>query len=125
MKSSIFLVLFLFSCSAVALTQSEVINSIKGNYCQDEVRRFVAKRFGPEVEVTKIFHILAIGGMTHYVYFQLNICDALFGASFRGDMWQCINPQAHARTQFMIQVFLLSGECRRFFPQNEYPLIFN
>jgi len=124
LKSFIFLLLF-FSSAASALTQSDVLSSIHGNYCQDEVHRFVKKRFGPDVRVTRMFHVVAIGGMTHYVYFQLNICDGVFGASFRGDMWQCVSPQSSDRTQFMIQVFLLSGTCGSNFPQNEYPLIFN
>lgn len=119
------IVFLLFSCTASALTQNDVLTSVRGNYCQDEVLRFVAKRFGPEVQITKIFHVLAIGGMTQYVFFQLNICDGDFTASFRGDMWQCINPQTGDRTQFLNQVFTWSESCREVFPENEYPLIFD
>lgn len=118
MKFWLFAFLFAMSTAAWASGPLPIEHE---NYCRDDVYNYVAFRFGPEVQITKIFHISGPIGMTHMYYFQVDVCEGDIIAVFHGEGWQCVEAQYGRRVQLLTRVYTLSTSCRRFMPFEEFP----
>lgn len=113
--------LFALILSASTFAHAAPIPFDHDNYCKDDVYNYVASRFGPETQITKIFKVSGTSGMTYYYYFQVDACDGDIIAAFTGEGWQCAHPQHGQRVQFLNHVYTLSESCNQFIPYDEYP----
>lgn len=107
--------LFALILSASTFAHAAPIPFDHDNYCKDDVYNYVASRFGPETQITKIFKVSGTSGMTYYYYFQVDACDGDIIAAFTGEGWQCTTAQhGTQRTQFLNYVYTLSESCHQY-----------
>lgn len=110
--------LFLFTSFSA---HTKPIERVDENYCIDDVYNYVMMRFGPEVQITKLFHVRGPIGMTHHIYFQVDACEGDIIATFHGEGWQCITAQYGKRVQLLTRVYTLAESCHVYIPEEEFP----
>lgn len=109
----------ILTMSHLAMAFPEHIPSPHGNYCEDDVVDFINHRFGPNVEIKKVFKE---GVDFDFRYWAItNMCDGYFAFEMaRIPAWDCRTAQYGSRTKMIRMVWAL-GECKNLMPKTEYP----
>lgn len=117
----LFKLIMLLSMKRVA--SASPISARNGNYCIDDIYRYMDQKFQAANRITKQFRISGSTGMTWYYYVVVDFCSGNFVMDMNEkESSICTNPQYGSRTQTFDRVYA-TGSCRAYLPEDDFPTL--